>query len=287
MEAAKKSVYPVFLNENSNKKESIESFKSYNTYLLNVLDESIENDTLYKQNPTFLTSRAYTYLKNLRIRQRNLIKSRGPIIKDLFRTAETILNSVYNKGVLSIYSDEQMRDSIAVRRGNFDTIEPINKFLYLDKAKQDIQNQISKVGFSNELDSVLNEYTVHFLLPTIIYSEKLTNEEIDQAQSNVSRYSGIVNENERIVAKHDRITKETKLKIESYKEAKGELISTGDMILQAVGKFIHIGLIISLLVTYLFLFRKKIFYNNRKLLVFVITILFVSFITFLINQIQV
>lgn len=287
LEAAKKSVYPVFLNENSNKKESIESFKTYNTYLLTVLDESIENDTLYKQNPTFLSSRAYTYLKNLRVRQRNLIKSRAPLLKDLFKTAEMTLNSVYNQGVLSVNSDEKMRDSIAVRKGNFDTIEPINKFLYLDKAKQEIQTQINKSGFSNELDSVLDEYTVHFLLPTIIYSEKLTKEEIDQAQSNVSRYSGIVNENERIVAKHDRITKETKLKIESYKEAKGELISTGDMILQAVGKFIHIGLILSLLVTYLFLFRKKIFYNNRKLLVFVITILFVSFITFLINQIQV
>ena len=52
---------------------------------------------------------------------------------------------------------------------------------------------------------------------------ELTEEETQQTENNISRYTGIVNENERIIAKHDRITKEIKLKIESYKEAKGEL----------------------------------------------------------------
>jgi len=61
-------------------------------------------------------------------------------------------------------------------------------------------------------------------LPTVVYSSDLTEEETAQAQNNVSKYTGIVNENERIIAKHDRVSKEIRLKIESYKESKGELI---------------------------------------------------------------
>ena len=287
LKAAKNSVYPVFLNENKNKQASIETLRNYNTYLLKILDESIENDSSAVSNPTFLSSSSYSYLKNLRMRERNLIKSHGPHIKNLFKSAEEALNKVYSKGILSINSNSQMRDSIAIRKGNFDTIELANRYLYLDQAKNEIINEISNSGYSKEFEVVLDEYTLHFLMPTILYSEDLTQQEVKQAEDNVSKYSGIVNENERIIAKHDRITKDTILKIESYKEAKGEIIGPWDMILQAVGKFFHIALIMSLLVTYLFLFRKRIFYNNQKLLIFVIIILFVSFITFLINQVKV
>lgn len=287
LKAAKNSVYPVFLNENTNKQESIETLKNYNTYLLRILDESIDNDSSSVPNPTFLSASSFSYLKNLRMRQRNLIKSHGPLLKDLFKDAETTLSTVYGQGILSINSDSQLRDSIALRKGNFDSIEPANKFLYLDQAQKEILNEINHLEFSKEFETAMDEYTIHFLLPTIVYSEELTQQEVTQAQENVSRYTGIVNENERIIAKHDRITKDTILKIESYKEAKGEFIGPWDLILQAIGKFFHIGLIMSLLVTYLFLFRKRIFYDNQKLIIFVITILFVSFVTFLINQVKV
>ena len=287
LDAATKSVYPVFVNENTNKQVSIETLKNYNTYLLRILDESIENDSSSVPNPTFLSNNSYSYLKSMRMRERILVKSRSPLIKDLFKAAENSLNSIYIKGVLSIDADSKFRDSIAVRNGNFDIIEPLNKYLFLDQAKSEIVNEIKKTEFSRDFKTALAEYAVHFLLPTIVYNEELTQEETLQAQDNVSKYTGIVNENERIIAKHDRITKDTILKIESYKEAKGELIGPWDMILQAIGKFFHIGLIMSLLVTYLFLFRKRIFYDNRKLLIFVITILFVSFITFLISQLKV
>jgi hypothetical protein len=121
----------------------------------------------------------------------------------------------------------------------------------------------------------------------LVYNPIFTQEEIAQARSNVSKYSGIVNENERIIAKHERITKETKLKIESYKAAKGETLGAGSDLLQMIGKGLHIAFLLSLLTIYLFLFRKKIFYDNRKIFLFALNFVFLSFITFLINQISV
>ena len=286
VDAAKRSVYPVFLDESANKQKSVETLKNYNTYLTKALDESIETESAAVKNPTFLSTPSFLSLQSLRIRERNLIKSGQPL-KNFFNAAADALSSVYVAGVLSIESGSQLRDSIALRKGNFDTIEPINKNLFLDQAKKEIAERVNRTEFSEEIKTALLEYTTQFLLPTVVYSSELTEEETTQAQNNVSRYTGIVNENERIIAKHDRVTKEIKLKIESYKESKGELIGRGALILQSVGKFFHIGLILSLLITYLYLFRKKIFFDNQKLLMFVIIILFVSFVTFLINQVKI
>lgn len=286
VEAAKKNVYPVFIDESENKNKSTESLTNYNTYLIDVLDKSIDSESTSIVNPTFLTTPSFLTLQNIRIRERNLIKT-GPSLNSIFTLATAALRMVYSNEVLSVESEVKMRDTIAVRKGNLDAIEPIKKYTYFDEAKNQIVDWVNKSQFSEEVKTALTEYALHFLLPTLVYSTDLTDEEIKQAESNVSRYTGIVNENERIIAKHDRITKDVKLKIESYKEAKGELIGKGALILQAVGKFFHIGLILSLLVTYLYLFRKRIFNNNQKLLMFVIIILFVSFVTFMINQVVV
>jgi membrane-associated HD superfamily phosphohydrolase len=120
-----------------------------------------------------------------------------------------------------------------------------------------------------------------------VYNEEATNLEIEQAKNNVSNYAGIVNENERVIAKHDRITKQVKLKIESYKEAKGESIGSEGIILQLIGKFLHIAFFITILAIYLYLFRKKIFYDNTKIVLISILVVFVSFVTYLINHIAI
>ena len=75
----------------------------------------------------------------------------------------------------------------------------------------------------------------------------------------VSRNVGIVSENERIVAKHDVITNEIKLKIDSYRMAVFEEKGFWDKVIQTVGKFLHILIIITLFIIYIYLFRKKYF----------------------------
>ena len=51
--------------------------------------------------------------------------------------------------------------------------------------------------------------------------------------------------------------------------------------------FILLSLLLALLTIYLFLFRKKIFFDNQKLLLITIILVFVCFVTFLISQITV
>jgi putative nucleotidyltransferase with HDIG domain len=114
----------------------------------------------------------------------------------------------------------------------------------------------------------------------LLYDYRLTETAIKTAKEKIPKNIGIVNENERIVAKHDRITPEIKLKINSFKIAKDEEKGFWGKISQNIGKFFHIIIIMSLFVIYLYLFRKKIYNDNIKLALISLIILFICLLTF-------
>ncbi len=281
---AERSVYPVF---NSIPLKSNDSLKSFAEYIISVIDENLDKQSDPYLNPTFLSSKAFTQFLTLRKQQKDSYRGKDKTIDNLFTYAGNIADAINKRGIINLESDANIRDSIAVRVGNIDRIEPISKFYFYDQARRETRNKIRELNYSEEVKEALIEFTVHFVYPNIVYNEDATSLEIEQAKNNVSKYAGIVNENERVIAKHDRITKQVKLKIESYKEAKGEAIGSEGIILQFIGKFLHISFFITILAIYLYLFRKKIFYDNTKIVLISILVVFVSFVTYLINHIAI
>jgi cyclic-di-AMP phosphodiesterase PgpH len=285
LKSSAESIYPVFMKNENTVKSIFDSLKNYDNYLLKMIDSSLKNNENQNINPTFLTAVSFNTFENLRRQERNMLAKQNQSIKRLFSIVENILYDIYRTGILDKSPSEITKDSIAVRIGNIDRIEPADKFLDLANAKKEVSEEIKRWNFTSDIDSALIEYSEHFIEPNIIFGEQLTNEEINQAEKNVSKYSGIVTENERIIGKHDRITREAKLKIDSYKQAKGEKIGNEGYLLQFLGKFLHITFLISLFSIYLFLFRKKIYFNNQKVILISIIFIFITFITYLINQI--
>lgn len=274
-------VYPVFINLKGRNSDSLKTFASY---IIGVIDEDIKINTQDYPNPTFLSSKAFKLLLEKRKSQK---EKKDNSLNTLFTTVQNILEQVERKGIVSVDSKTEIKDSIAVRIGNIDKIEPLNKFTLIDEAKNEVRNKIRELNYTEELAEAAIEFTLHFVKPTLLYDETATNLEKEQAKNNVSKYAGIVNENERIIAKHDRINKSVILKIQSYKEAKGEAIGQEGIFLQFLGKFLHISFFITILSIYLYLFRKRIFYDNTKIVLISILVVFVSFITYLINHITV
>ena len=283
LKEAANSVYPVYQKKPETVEEIIDTVKSYDSFLLEIIDSTLSVKDEEKLNPTFLSTPSFNTFQNLRRQERNMLQRRN--LKYILSSINNVITEVYKNGIINLPPEN--KDSIAVRTGNVDHVEPAAKFIDVKTAGEMVKSGIEQMGYSEDVKSALEEYAIHFIIPNIIYSQQATQQEIDQAESNVSKYVGIVNENERIIAKHDRITKADKLKIDSYRAAKGEKIGDGGFWLQFVGKFFHISLLLSLLTIYLFLFRKKIFFDNQKLLLITIILVFVCFVTFLINQISV
>ena len=281
---AEKSVFPVFDNIVLRNSDSLKTFAAY---MVSVIDENLNNKVDNYLNPTFLSSKSFTQFLNLRKLHKNSKRNKDNFLDKIFNEAGSIADAVSKRGIINLASNSNLRDSIALRIGNVDKIETTSKFYFFDQAKNEVRNKIQQLNYSEELKDAISELTLHFVYPNLVYNDDATKLEVEQAKNNVSKYAGIVNENERIIAKHDRITKQVKLKIESYKEAKGESIGSEGIVLQLIGKFLHISFFITILAIYLYLFRKKIFYDNTKIVLISVIVIFVSFVTYLINHIAI
>ncbi len=285
--AAVSTVYPVFVKSTNASIRSLDSLENYNAYLQKISSENNLNDTSGDQNPTFLSDESFNTIKSLFKRERTSAGEQRVTVKRFIDAIKAAINNLYKKDIILIPDNITRKDSVAVRTGNFDNVDTVGKYLTMQHAIDQLNRILEKENFPSDITNAAEEYAAHFVFPVLVYNQAYTQEEISQARNNVSKYSGIVNENERIVAKHERISKETKLKIDSYKEAKGEKLADDSDLLQMIGKGLHISFLLSLLTIYLFLFRKKIFYDNRKIFLFAINFVFLSFVTYLINQISV
>ena len=284
---AAQKTYPIFVNDRDVVEKNIDSLREYNKYLLEYIDEIIFlNDEI--TNSTFLSPQSYQSFKNLRKLENTLSARSSRKLSEIFKVSSDVLTRIYRRGLISINYDQIEKDSISVREGKFERLVPKNKYFEESSVKNFISLYVkNKFGSNSELNNAVAEYIFHFAGPNIIYSEELTEEAKKITQDKVSKNIGFVNENERIVAKHDRITPEIKLKIDSYRIAKGEDSGFWERFAQNFGKFLHIIIIVLLYVIYIYLFRKKIYNDNVKILLIAIIVLFISALTFLVHQINV
>lgn len=270
---AEQKVLPVFLRNISLEKMMIDSITNYNKYLL----EQIFSNSI--KNKTFLSDNSFQTFLKYRTKKNNLI--------NLLETSKNILMELYQKGISDFESDDLKKDSIQLRNKNIEQTILFSSLIAKDKVDEYLLYKIkASIQGNEEISSAVFEYLKNFTKPNVVFSLGLTEDAKSLAKQKVTRNIGIVNENERIIAKHDRITPETKLKIDSYRIAKGEERSLFLQFLQALGVYLHVLLLILPLSIYIYLFRKKIFDDNIKIVLISIVFLFISLIAFLINSIN-
>ncbi|MFA5803217.1 MAG: HDIG domain-containing metalloprotein [Melioribacteraceae bacterium] len=281
---AAKTILPIFLRDLSLEKLYLDSLKDSNLFLSKQLSKS--NNA---QNSTkLLSDGSYSTLFQFVHKQKSFTGSRITSVTQVFSNASQILNKIYQHGLLSITYKDILRDSIAFRDGKFENAFPKTNYLDRNSVNDFIQFYLNgNVGSNSELNVAIEEYIANFIKPNLIFSRQLTESAIQNAKDKIPLNIGIVNENERIVAKHDRITHEVKLKIDSYKIAKGQGIGYWGRFSQNFGKFLHILIILLPFMIYIVLFRKRIYGDNLKIVLIACIFLFISFLTFLIYQLDV
>ena len=284
---AAESVYQVFEIDHETKNYVIDSIDSFNDRLLKMLDEQLLTN-LVANNRTFLSESSFEKLRNIRKYENSLSVTFNNSTERIFRIIIGLTNDIYSRNFLDVDYSDISKDTVAIRDGKFQNLVPKSRFL--DKSGSDSRiNELIQNYLGNDLSiySILKEYTDHFILPTIKFNKIQTEEEKILAQDKIPRNIGLVDENERIVAKHNRITPEIKLKIDSYRIAKGEETGFWAKFLQTFGKYLHVLILFGLFTIYIFLFRKHIFNDNSKIFLIAIIMVLISFIAFLINQINV
>ncbi len=193
----------------------------------------------------------------------------------------SIIVSDYQTGILDRARDQVGSSVIVVRHRNAETPVPLDQVLTL----QDVSNELEQASATvlagdTTTAGILSSALAAQILPSLTYNRAQTQREINAAVDLVPRTVGFVKENERIIGKHDRITKEIKLKLDSLERALRERTGKTDLILQFLGKFLMVFVIIGLLSIYLFLFRRKLFYNNKMLSLIAVLFVFEALLMF-------
>ncbi len=284
LEEAERSVKPVFLIDDS---VSVKSILNCEEYLKKLWVDFSKSKTNIEPQIDSLIKKYKNYLDSAQVSSLIRVLQNGEFLHLSSEILGT-LKSFYKSGIINILKSELGKDTITIRKRNIE--ENFFKHKFMDINDVEIITARVASSYNNQTENFRNLFSAIiriFIEPNVIFNSKFTNQNIEAAKSRISKNIDIVAENEKIIARHDRITPSAKRKIDSYKILKSERAGSLNIYAQTIGKIGHIAMIFSLFGIYIYLFRKKIFFNNSKILLISIIFILVSFLAFLTNRIQV
>ncbi|HWV74909.1 MAG TPA: HDIG domain-containing protein [Pseudosphingobacterium sp.] len=183
-------------------------------------------------------------------------------------TVTQILSHVYDRGIIALtkkfqtngenYTFNLATENVAEKKN---TAEVYTRESALAYANTIIDSKKS-LAEKEWLKSIIGDY----IQPNYIYNERLTDKLVADALSNISTTKGMVQRGELIVASGSMVNNEVFQKVESLRIAyEEEARIGGDRNVVVVGQFLIVGLVITLLMVFLYLFRIDVFSNNRLL----------------------
>lgn len=287
-----KNISPVFIeiqNDISEIKDSVNSFFSrieeifYQSSRLDKNNiDAINSDKLASSKeflPIELSSEEWILLHKF-FKNENKNLPSYPYLKNYIRQ---IISDFNLKKIINIDKSNLTTAEISIKKkgDKLQSYEESNNVL----DKRQVEDQL-KVKFSQIIKDSLFEKTIlkitnFFIKVNLIYDQDLTNLEIKNRIDQIAKTIGIVRENERIVSKHDPITKVTKLKLDSYKKIRLQNIGVQDYFIQFLGKILTIFILLVILTMFLYYIRNDVFHSNLKLTLISTLIVLECFISYL------
>ena len=270
---AVRSVYPVFVRRDTAVKTFTGSLRATIRLLAagtetkskknHISPDSLNRSQITPALPFVLSNAEWNFLS----KQRDARK-KGSV--DIFRKYEqnlvTMISEILRSGMIDRPKTKQAHTFIAIRLRTVEELTPSENIFDTEEAISIITSRLSTVYSDNMEVSIGLEIARSVLTPNLMFDQSATNIATQNAIDNVPRTIGFVSENERIISKHDRITEEIKLKLDSFRRAKVERGTNSDNWKHWLGVLLHVAVILGLFALYLFIFRKKIFHSNGKLL---------------------
>lgn len=191
-----------------------------------------------------------------------------------------LLKEIYDTGILKLNAQYQLNSEnypITILNKNVATEKNTNELFTREKALAYCDKVLSKrtdVDKAFLLDLLQNR-----LQTNLSYDNNLTSRLVNEVIDGLSITRGMVQKGEVIVYKGSVINDDVYQKLESYKQAFEDNARTnGNRTLVLLGQFFLVSIAISLLMIFLYLFRKDIYEDNRlvSLILLVVTAMLAS-----------
>ena len=214
------------------------------------------------------------------------ITATAPRAEKFEQSMNAVFADLLREGVIDQPRLRQSDTVIALRKGRTETIIFAGNVLTLSEALATADQRVTETFRENNAEIVGSLIARAVLKPNLILNEQATNEAIHIAVDNVPRTLGYVLERETVIHKHDRITEDAKLKLESYEKAKVDRSVQSNEWQHWLGITLHVMLLVGIFGVYLFLFRKRVFRDNGKLTIIALLLLMETFFAYLSLQVN-
>ncbi len=190
------------------------------------------------------------------------------------QNAYKMLQSVYKRGIIELtvkHQNDGKHYDFSLLDNNISTKSNSQDVFTTESALNFFKSNFKSIN--DRVNDVVIDLVESHLKPNIIFDEGLTLVVQDNTINSLSTTKGMVQKGELIVAKGSTVDDEVFQKLLSFKEAyEAQTKTIGDNKLVYLGQVFLVGFIITLLMVFLFLFRKDIFADNRQLLLLLLVI---------------
>ncbi|ADY52775.1 7TM receptor with intracellular metal dependent phosphohydrolase [Pseudopedobacter saltans DSM 12145] len=201
----------------------------------------------------------------------------GDIKEKTFEFGFSVLKSLYDKGIIGLNQSYQKNQSdgsylITLLKNNVRSEVSTATLLTPSSALSQASERIvsNKSVRTDILISVIKDR----ITPNVILDERFSEALEKQAVENVSVTRGMVQKGEVIVENGNVVNENVYQKLESLRQSYEENAKMrGDRKQVFLGQFLAVGLVITLLMVFLYLFRKDIFADNRKIALILLIII--------------
>ncbi|RYY37350.1 MAG: HDIG domain-containing protein [Sphingobacteriaceae bacterium] len=186
-------------------------------------------------------------------------------LKEKYLTIGTnLLSDVYKRGIIKPNPRHQSAN-------NF-TISVINKNTSVEKNLADLFTREKALAYCEQTLDKRTDIDKAFLLgliddrllPNLNFDERLTGKLEKEVVDNLSVTRGMVQAGDIIISRGSVVSEEAFQKLQSYKKAfEDNARMNGSLSIVFFGRFLLVALAITLLVIFLYLFRKDIYADNR------------------------
>jgi putative nucleotidyltransferase with HDIG domain len=257
----------------------VEARKSQRLQLLTAMDDSVRYVRATEALEIPFTEKEWDLLASA---------SSAGQLTTMTSSVESTARDIHQRGFLDRPKSQLNQNEIAIRQGTLEEIVPVDRLYDRGEIVTLLEQRlVEEYGSENPLLGVAYKIGINFLAPNILFHGIATDQAIAAAVDAVPRTTGFVQENERIISKHERITQETRLKLESYRRALMDRGPASDAPGQFLGTLLHVILALSLFSMYLILFRKGIVGNNRQLALIAVIFLLIGFLAYLTRELDV
>ncbi|UKJ06362.1 HD family phosphohydrolase [Solitalea lacus] len=179
------------------------------------------------------------------------------LIDEFYKRGIIELNNHYQKNKLADYYLTLVQNNVATNVNSSTLFTPSRA---LDYVRIKLRKE-SDVEIAFLIDIIQDH-----IQPNVIFDENLTQKLEKKAIESISLYRGMVQKGELIVSNKDVVTDDVYKKIESLrKEYEQTGLFSGKRQIVALGQLILVGISLSLLMVFLYLFRKDLYYDYRQL----------------------